>query len=329
MKRSIALFLLLMITILPAQSQHLTHSDANASVSSLEEDFLRPPLSAKPIMIWQWMDGLISEEGITTDLEAYAEAGIGGVQQFMVGGPSQVMVCDTTNAIGTDNWKRLMRYAIKECARLGISFGTHNCPGWSSSASAFVKPEYAMQKIVWTDTLVDIRKSNRKIQLPTPKVDTLYNYYQDIAWIACPDDSIIRTEDIIVFDSVSVHAWMKRVKNEGKKKHKDNWHLYRFGHTTNGKTNYATAPSGGRGLECDKMNKEAVRHFWSTYPSLLTTIAPEENGKTFQRLEIDSYEAGGQEWTKRMPEEFMKRRGYDIIPWLPAIIGKTIEGENQ
>ncbi len=329
MKRSISFFLLILTIIPLAQSQRQITSGTYISGSSLEEDFLQPPLSAKPIMIWQWMDGLVSEAGITADLEAYAEAGIGGVQQFLVGGPSQVMACDTANAIGTENWKHLMRHAIKECARLGLTFGTHNCPGWSSSASTQVDPAFSMQKIVWTDTVVNIRKNQKKLQLPKPKIDTLYNYYQDIAWIACPDDSIIRTEDIIVFDSVSVHAWMKRVKNEGKKKHKDNWHLYRFGHTTNGKTNYATAPSGGRGLECDKMSKEAVRHFWSTYPSLLTTIAPEENGKTFQRLEIDSYEAGGQEWTKRMPEEFMKRRGYDIIPWLPAIIGKTIEGENQ
>lgn len=45
-----------------------------------------PPQEARPLMIWQWMDGIVTAEGITTDLEAYRSAGIGGVQQFMVGG---------------------------------------------------------------------------------------------------------------------------------------------------------------------------------------------------------------------------------------------------
>ena len=37
----------------------------------IEDVFMNPPAEAKPIMIWQWMDGLITKEGITADLEAY------------------------------------------------------------------------------------------------------------------------------------------------------------------------------------------------------------------------------------------------------------------
>ena len=106
----------------------------------LEISFRSPSDETKPIMIWQWMDGLVSKEGITADLEAYKIAGIGGVQQFLVGGPMQVAVCDSTNAIGTDNWRQLIQHTISECARLGLTFGTHNCPGWSSSAYPTVTP---------------------------------------------------------------------------------------------------------------------------------------------------------------------------------------------
>ena len=55
----------------------------------IEDVFMNPPAEAKPIMIWQWMDGLITKEGITADLEAYQKAGIGGVQNFQVGGTGQ------------------------------------------------------------------------------------------------------------------------------------------------------------------------------------------------------------------------------------------------
>ncbi|MBQ2344921.1 MAG: hypothetical protein II390_04850, partial [Prevotella sp.] len=66
---------------------------------TIEDVFMNPPAEAKPIMIWQWMDGLITKEGITADLEAYQKAGIGGVQNFQVGGNAQGLVKDTTNAI--------------------------------------------------------------------------------------------------------------------------------------------------------------------------------------------------------------------------------------
>ena len=48
-------------------------------------DFNDPPQSAKPVMIWQWMDGWVTKEGITHELEAYAAAGVAGVQNFQVG----------------------------------------------------------------------------------------------------------------------------------------------------------------------------------------------------------------------------------------------------
>ncbi|MDE6742089.1 MAG: hypothetical protein K2J58_07140, partial [Muribaculaceae bacterium] len=48
-------------------------------------------------------------------------------------------------------------------------------------------------------------------------------------------------------------------------------------------------------------------------------------GKTFTHLEIDSYEAGGQTWSPTLPEEFSKRKGYDIIPYLPYMTGRLKE----
>lgn len=55
------------------------------------------------------------------------------------------------NAIGSDNWKELLKWTLDECERLGLTFGTHNCPGWSSSAYPTVRPEYSMQKLVYTE----------------------------------------------------------------------------------------------------------------------------------------------------------------------------------
>ena len=291
----------------------------------IEQAFACPPQDARPLMIWQWMDGVVSAEGITADLEAYRRAGIGGVQQFLVGGPMQVEARDTTNAIGTDNWRRLMRHAISECRRLGLSFGTHNCPGWSSSGFPAVEPQYSMQKLVWTDTVVTTGRRPLTLALRRPDVDPRYDFYRDIAVLAVPADSICSPEEVTdltaAFDSASASVTLRLPRGR--------WRVMRFGHTTNGKTNAATAPCGGMGLECDKMSREAVRRYWETYPRMLLDIAGDDAGKTFCRIEIDSYEAGGQDWTPLMPAEFRSRCGYDLLPWLPALAGMTVGGKER
>lgn len=275
-------------------------------------------------MIWQWMDGLVTKEGITRDLEAYQKAGIGGVQQFLVGSETQILVKDTANAIGTDNWRELMRHAISECSRLGLTFGTHNCPGWSSSAFPTVKPELSMQKLVWTETPVRGTGERIRTVLPRPEVDPRWDYYEDIAVLAArPGKDGVLEEVAVVPDAPGPDGMLEWTVPQGK------WILYRFGQTTNGKTNYATAPEGGVGLECDKMNPEAVRAFWELYPRQIIEIAGEQTGRTFTRFEVDSYEAGGQEWTRNFPEEFSARKGYDILPWLPALVGQTVRSKEE
>jgi hypothetical protein len=44
-----------------------------------------------------------------------------------------------------------------------------------------------------------------------------------------------------------------------------------------------------------------------------------------QYVITDSYEAGHSTWTKSIMTEFARRRGYDIKPWLPVLIGRIVK----
>src|SRR5262245_23908455 len=48
------------------------------AIDSLREGFVAPPAEARPWVYWYFMDGNMSKEGITADLEAMKAAGIGG-----------------------------------------------------------------------------------------------------------------------------------------------------------------------------------------------------------------------------------------------------------
>src|SRR5512144_222480 len=141
-----------------------------AASGTLEQAFLNPPDSAKPHTWWHWMNGNVSSEGITADLEAMREIGLGGAQLFNVSegippGPVAVM---------SPQFRELVKHAISEASRLGLEICMHNCAGWSSSGGPWITPEHSMQKVVSSVVKVSGPKHYSEA-LPAP--DTVAGYY--------------------------------------------------------------------------------------------------------------------------------------------------------
>jgi len=294
--------------------------EASLSDDKTADDFEKANGPA-PYILWQWMNGCVTKEGITSDLEAFKKVGIGGVQQFLVGG-SEADINDPDVTILGDKWNDLMKFSLNECERLGLNFGTHNCPGWSSSGAPGLKAEDSMQKLIWAGSAVSGKVSKGTI-INRGTVETQWNYYKDICLIAVPKDGkkLKRNNIIVILDGLDDQGRLKKSLPEGQ------WQVLRFGHTTIGKINL-TAPLSGQGLEVDKMSRGALDKFWALYPQKVIEIAGKQAGKTFKRFEIDSYEAGSQDWTPKMAEEFKNRRGYDLLPWLVVNAGYVVESES-
>jgi hypothetical protein len=108
------------------------------------------------------------------------------------------------------------------------------------------------------------------------------------------------------------------------------WRVYRFGWSLTGKTNHP-APPEATGLEVDKYDASAVRRYIETYLGMYRdTVGADLMGKKgIRALLTDSIEVGSSNWTPRMAEEFKARRGYDLLPWLPALAGEIIGSPAQ
>ncbi|MHC4202461.1 MAG: glycosyl hydrolase, partial [Planctomycetota bacterium] len=102
------------------------------------------------------------------------------------------------------------------------------------------------------------------------------------------------------------------------------WTVVRFGHTFNGAVSHP-APATGAGPECDKLSKEGIEaHFNGMIGKLIEDAGPLA-GKAFAATHVDSWEVGGGNWTRKMREEFRRLRGYDMLPFLPALTGRFID----
>lgn len=103
-----------------------------------------------------------------------------------------------------------------------------------------------------------------------------------------------------------------------------NWTVLRIGHTSTGHTN-ATG-GGGKGLESDKFNPEATKlQIKNWYGEAMKHAGPELAKKVLSVFYVDSWECGSQNWSPVFKAEFQKRRGYDIMKYLPIMTGLPVE----
>ena len=101
------------------------------------------------------------------------------------------------------------------------------------------------------------------------------------------------------------------------------WTILRIGHTSTGHTN-ATG-GGGKGLECDKFNPEAITiQFDHWFGEAIRQAGPELASQVLRIFHVDSWECGSQNWSPVFRAAFQKRRGYDLLRWLPAMAGVPI-----
>ncbi len=102
------------------------------------------------------------------------------------------------------------------------------------------------------------------------------------------------------------------------------WAIIRLGYSLTGRQNHPASPEA-TGLEVDKLDKDAVKKYINTYLDLYKDATGGIMGsKGLQYMVLDSYEAGHMTWTKNFPEEFKKKRGYDIKTWIPVLTGRVV-----
>ena len=334
---------------------------SSADAGSLEEAFVSPPDSARPGVYWYFMDGNLSREGMTADLESMKEVGLGNLVFLEVNvgvprGPIDFM---------SDQWQDMFVHAVRESERLGIDITLGSGPGWTGSGGPWVKPEQAMQHLLTSvtevkgpakfDAILPVPK-----QHPTPWGKMHTDFYEDVAIYAFPKcEAVISDINEKALYARYPYTSYKGVKQflpapakfdepgSGKVilakdiidigKHLDSdgrlkWNVPSGEWTIVRMVRRATcastrpAPKPGIGLECDKFDAAALDyHFANYYGKLLKKVGPRKGENGWKAVHIDSWEMGSQNWTKNFLAEFKKRRGYDAKPYLLAYSGRAVD----
>ena len=327
---------------------------------SLEQRFDNPPDSAKPGVYWYFNDGNLNSEQMTAELEDMKQVGINKVlflevDQGIPKGPVQWM---------TESWQKAFVQMVRDTERLGMDVKLGIGPGWCGSGGPWIKPENAMQHLVFSS--VDFKgpqKISQKLPVPEQRQEPFLTmrdpFYEDFAVYAFPSAAPVipdinekalykrepytsrkqvkpylptsaeytEPKEVIALDQIL--DLTKNLKPDGTLDWDvptGNWTVVRMGRRING-AGTRPAPRPAVGFESDKLNAEAIDlHLAEFVGTLLEKVGPRAKEHGLTSLHMDSWECGAQNWTGDFLEEFKKRRGYDARPFLLTYTGRAVEG---
>ncbi|MFS0732355.1 glycosyl hydrolase [Microbacterium sp. 1P10UB] len=145
------------------------------ATSALWNAFTRPPDEARPRVWWHWMDGNIDPAGIVRDLTWLHGVGVRGVQMFD-GGMGMPLVVPEAVRPGSAAWTDAVDTAVRTAGDLGLELAVATSSGWSAAGGPWVRPEDAMKKVVWSETVVD---GGGRVQTRLADLPSVPGLYQD------------------------------------------------------------------------------------------------------------------------------------------------------
>jgi hypothetical protein len=152
---------------------------------SLDEGFRQPPSGQYGIRcFWWWLNGNVTKEAITRDLEEMKAKGFSGA--LVVDAGTELQWGDKGVPAGpmymSPAWRQLFQHAVQEASRLGLELSMNIQSGWNLGGP-IVTAEYAAKTLTWSKTTIDGPVYYEDVLVEPQKTE---NFYRDIAVLAYP-----------------------------------------------------------------------------------------------------------------------------------------------
>lgn len=336
------------------------------ATAGLSESTFATPASRYGIRCWWWwLNGNVTKDAITRNLEEMKAKGFSGACIFDAGGADQRGNAQVPEGpmFGSPAWRELYLHAVREADRLGLVLSLSIQSGWNLGGPD-VTPAEAAKQLTWSEVSIKGPMTYRQ-KLPEPVRKAEKNpdgFYRDVAVLAYPKPSttpapikdlqakagtielggsapdtrflltdVAATPGETTVAPQTIQNLTARMNAAGFLDWEvpaGEWTIMRFGYTTTG-AEVSTSSGKWQGRVLDPLTAKTFNRYWDTNVEPLLTLIGPLAGKTLKYLQTDSWEAGGCNWSETFAEEFQKRRGYAVLPYLPVIAGQLVGSRNE
>lgn len=282
--------------------------------------FKNPDLKYHPYVRWWWNGDKVEKDELIRELRLLKANGIGGVEINPIKFPED---CDDMGKQSiewlSDEWIDMLQVTFDEAKKLGLTcdllvgsgwpFGAEILRGEERSQAVVIGVNKIEGPIVYETSKFSLLSDNDpKIGHPyagrTLELMSLKLVPDPLTDISKIQDLTARIKDDIIFIEVPEgnYALYSLIK------------INSFGSVING------AP-GANGPNLNHLNAAAVKKYLTNMSDTIQKKAGALS-KHLRSLFTDSLELEGANWCSDMAEEFKKRNGYDIMPYLPLTLYK-------
>lgn len=346
-----------------ATVQHLPAQQSSASASTLRSGFENPPHAAKLRCYWWWLNGYTTADTITRDLTELKAHGYAGVLLVDDAASSSVPGVPLGPDYGSPAWMALYLHALKIAHSLGLEISLEITDGGNVGilGGPGTTPADALKLLTWSRTQV-AGGGERTVKLSAPPATQ--GIYSQIAVLAYPLrhgvalagdphsgrtailDLAIKSASREAGDSMPAPSKVLReapslsgeqdadvsqvidlsahTTLDGTLRWKfpaGEWEILRIGYTPSKRE--TTNPSG-TGFAVDAMSAQAFDHYWDRVVAPIVAASKPYIGTSLRYLVTDSWESGGTNWDAGFRQQFIRRRGYDPLPYLPIVSGRIL-----
>ena len=298
------------------------------SLDTLRKNFANPPIEARPMVRWWWFGPAVVKPEILTELRQMKTDGIQGAELAFVY-PEAL----DDPAKGLKNLPFLspqmldaVTYAKDEARKLGLRIDVTLCSGWPYGG-----PHIPLAQAVTRLRVAEVPVAANATSVNVPRLEegesVLSAVIADPAKNAAapPTNARGRGPRPPSFDAASAKA-LTVSGNSATLTASPSARVAVFFIQSHTKQQVKRAAVDADGYVLDPFSHDAVaNHLKTVGEPLVKAFGATPPYAIFS----DSLEAYGADWTPNLPQEFKKRRGYDLMPHLAELVAGTgVEADN-
>jgi len=295
----------LLITWLLAMCVAVTSSVAAQTVNELQRGFEHPPDDARIMMRWWWFGPSVTKAELEREMRLMKEGGIGG---FEVQAVYPLWPDDPARGIRnlpylSDEFIEALRFTSAKAKELGLRMDLTLGSGWP----------YGGPSVSIADAAATLRSDRVKVQtnmrrVPLPNVAPGEKLLA--AFLGRFEGAAIAAGTLRELTDIHDNAvWLPAGVDAG----------YEVMFFIAGRTGMQVKrPAvGAEGYVLNHLDAAATEHYLKNVGDRLMQAFPSDRPYA---VFCDSLEVYNQDWTPDFLDQFQQRRGYDLKPYLPALI---------
>lgn len=278
----------------------------------------------RPEVRWWLAEGFHTDETLKNDVKLLHEAGFGGAEFLAMGEPG---ADSSVYGWGSEEWVHDSHLVIDQVTKHGMGASVTSGTNWSNANLTTITPDdkAAAKELDFTAETVKAGETRKGIletcSLTMPNIKEQELIAVVAGKVSGPDGQGMRMDEdsiVVLTDAVSEGSLTWTAPDDG------DYELLTFWIHGTGQTAEPSVSTSYTVNYIDKYGVEALIEYWEKEvltPEMTDVI--KKNGRVMMymdSLELCTFGKGGVFWGYHLPEEFEKRRGYSLVPYLPYLI---------